>query len=125
MLDDTAQVRHQIEVDRLSRNLVDEFDQIARAAIDDSVRAEFILRSDAPVAEEDGASAVGATEVRYHYVCAGHGTVASAPVTRNVPAAAIHRCPFCGSATETWVGTSPPEVETAASILDMPVRRAG
>lgn len=49
MLGDTAQVRHQIEVDRLSRDLVDEFDQIAPAAIEASVRAEFIRRSDAPV----------------------------------------------------------------------------
>jgi hypothetical protein len=49
MLDDTAQVRHQIEVDRLSRDLVDEFDQIAPAAIEDRVRAEFVRRSDAPV----------------------------------------------------------------------------
>jgi hypothetical protein len=49
MLDGTAQVRHQIEVDRLSRDLVDEFDQIAPAAIEESVRAEFVQRSDAPV----------------------------------------------------------------------------
>jgi len=49
MREDTAQVRHQIDVDRLSRDLVDEFDQIAPAAIEDGVRAEFVRRSDAPV----------------------------------------------------------------------------
>jgi hypothetical protein len=49
MRDDTAKVRHRIEVDRLSRDLADEFDQIAPAAIEDSVRAEFVRRSDAPV----------------------------------------------------------------------------
>jgi hypothetical protein len=49
MRDDTAMVRHRIEVDRLSRDLADEFAQIAPAAIEDSVRAEFVRRSDAPV----------------------------------------------------------------------------
>jgi hypothetical protein len=49
MRDDTAQVRHRLEVDRLSRDLADEFDHVAPETIEDSVRTEFVRRSDAPV----------------------------------------------------------------------------
>jgi hypothetical protein len=49
MREDTASVRHQIEVDRLSRELADEFNQIAPAVIEHSVRSEFARRSAAPV----------------------------------------------------------------------------
>jgi hypothetical protein len=49
MREDTAQVRHKLEVDRLSRDLAAEFTEIAPEAIEHSVRAEFVRRSDAPV----------------------------------------------------------------------------
>jgi hypothetical protein len=72
-----------------------------------------------------GYRGVGASRVRYHYVCAWHGTVASAAVRRNVPAAASYQCPVCGSSTETWVGANPPDDGTSASVIDMPLKRAG
>jgi hypothetical protein len=68
---------------------------------------------------------VGAAEVRYHHVCARHGAVASASVSADVPAAATYLCPVCDSTTETWVGTSPPQVATSTSIIDVQLKRAG
>ena len=48
MSDDTAKVRQDLEVDRLSADLADRF-QIAREAVEDRVRAEFGRWSQVPV----------------------------------------------------------------------------
>jgi hypothetical protein len=48
MIDNTARVRHDHEVDRLSRELADRF-HIAREIVEDRVRAEFGRWSAVPV----------------------------------------------------------------------------
>ncbi|HXY94433.1 MAG TPA: hypothetical protein VEP49_18290 [Acidimicrobiia bacterium] len=41
--------------------------------------------------------------VRYHYLCAAHGQLGSAPVhPRTSPPE--RRCPICAAPTEVWVG---------------------
>ena len=48
MSDDTAKVRHDLEVDRLSADLADRF-HLAREAVEDRVRAEFLRWYQVPV----------------------------------------------------------------------------
>jgi hypothetical protein len=89
----------------------------------------FIVLDDTGLGSWDasGARSRPRTSTRWPRTGCGtsHGTVATASVRRDEPTAASYQCPVCGSATEIWVGTSPPEVRTSASTIDMPLKRAG
>jgi hypothetical protein len=70
-----------------------------------------------------GRCKVGTAEVCYHFLCAAHGRIGSAPIEARTPPGP-RPCPVCRATPEVWVGTSLNVGDRPGHVIDTPTLRA-